>query len=233
MLRRILFAMPKAKKRVFDILTIFPDMIGGYAQQSILGRAQKDGKIEIRAHDLRQWALDKHHTTDDTPYGGGAGMVMKVEPFALALKKIRAKGKKQVRVIMTAASGKPFTQGDAKRLATYDQVIFLCGRYEGIDERVREHLADETFSIGNYVLTGGELPALVMTDAIARNVPGVLGARESLTEESHGEEGWLEYPQYTKPVEYKGWSVPDVLLSGNHAAIAAWRESHRGPSQST
>lgn len=224
------FRMSKPKLRRFDILTIFPEMITGYASVSILGRAQQDGKIEIKAHNLRDWAQDKHHKTDDTPYGGGAGMVMKVEPFDLAVKALRLKGKKKTRVIMTAASGKPFTQADAKRLAVYDQVIFLCGRYEGIDARVEEQVADETFSIGNYVLTGGELPALVMTDAIARNVPGVLGAKESLTEESHGEEGWLEYPQYTKPEEYKGWKVPEVLLSGNHKLIATWRESQRGPS---
>ncbi len=219
--------MPRIKPRRFDILTIFPEMITGYASASILGRAQQDGRIEIRAHDLREWATDKHRTTDDTPYGGGAGMVMKVEPFDRAVKAVRLKGKKKVRVVMTAASGKPFTQADATRLAAYDQIIFLCGRYEGIDERVREQIVDETFSIGNYVLTGGELPALVMTDAIARHVPGVLGARESLTEESHGPEGWLEYPQYTKPEDYKGWVVPEVLLSGNHKKIDEWRRAHR------
>lgn len=222
--------MAKPKLRRFDILTIFPEMITGYTSVSILGRAQADGKIEIKAHNLRDWATDKHHKTDDSPYGGGAGMVMKVEPFDLAVKALRLKGKKKTRVIMTAASGKTFTQADAKRLAAYDQVIFLCGRYEGIDYRVEEQVVDETFSIGNYVLTGGELPALVMTDAIARNVPGVLGAKESLIEESHGEEGWLEYPQYTKPEEYKGWKVPEVLTSGNHKLIAVWRESQRGPS---
>lgn len=233
--------MSKSSVRRFDILTIFPEMITGYASVSILGRAQEDGKIEIRAHDLRAWTTDKHRKTDDTPYGGGAGMLMKVEPFDLAIADIRAQAKgkglkrlkevlsgdKKTRVILTAASGKPFTQADAKRLAAYDQLIFLCGRYEGIDGRVEEHLADETFSIGNYVLTGGELPALVMTDAIARNVPGVLGAKESLVEESHGEEGWLEYPQYTKPEEYRGWKVPEVLLSGNHKAIDTWRKEQR------
>lgn len=218
--------MAKAKLRRFDILTIFPEMIAGYASVSILGRAQTDGKIEIKAHNLRDWTTDKHHKTDDSPYGGGAGMVMKVEPFDLALKDIKLK-KKKTRVVMTAASGKPFTQADAKRLAAYDQLIFLCGRYEGIDYRVQQQLADETFSVGPYVLTGGELPALVMTDAIARNVPGVLGAKESLTEESHGAEGWLEYPQYTKPEEYKGWKVPEVLLSGNHKLIEEWRAAQR------
>lgn len=206
----------------FDILTIFPAMVDSYTKESILGRAQKAKLIEVKAHDLRAYSTDKHHKVDDTPYGGGPGMVMKVEPFDLALKKIK-KGKKTC-VILTAANGKTFTQVDAKRLAKYQQVIFLCGRYEGIDARVEENLVDETFSIGNYVLTGGELPALVMTDAIARNIPGVLGAEASLEKESHTEEGYLEYPQYTKPEKYKKWSVPEILLSGDHKKIEAWRE---------
>lgn len=206
----------------FDILTIFPAMIDSYTKESILGRAQKAKLIEVKAHDLRTYSTDKHHKVDDTPYGGGPGMVMKVEPFDLALKKIK-KGKKTC-VILTAANGKTFTQVDAKRLAKYQQVIFLCGRYEGIDARVEENLVDEIFSIGNYVLTGGELPALVMTDAIARNIPGVLGAEASLEKESHTEEGYLEYPQYTKPEKYKKWSVPEILLSGDHKKIEAWRE---------
>lgn len=235
------------KKHLFDILTIFPNMIDSYASESILGRAQKAKLIEIRSHDLRTYSKDKHHKTDDTPYGGGPGMVMTVEPFDLALRAIKGnqkkpkgtKGNKQTRVILTAANGKTFTQADAKRLAKYDQVIFLCGRYEGIDQRVEDYLVDETFSIGNYVLTGGELPALVMTDAIARNIPGVLGKEASLDKESHTEEGYLEYPQYTKPEVYvsrvnkgnqrkpketKGWEVPGILLSGDHKKIEAWRE---------
>lgn len=210
------------KKHLFDILTIFPNMIDSYASESILGRAQKAKLIEIRSHDLRAYSKDKHHKTDDTPYGGGPGMVMTVEPFDLALKKIK-KRKKSV-VILTAANGKTFTQADAKRLAKYEQVIFLCGRYEGIDQRVEDYLVDETFSIGNYVLTGGELPALVMTDAIARNISGVLGKEASLDKESHTEEGYLEYPQYTKPEKYKKWNVPEILLSGDHKKIEAWRE---------
>ncbi len=234
--------MAKARPRRFDVLTIFPEMIAGYASASILGRAQKEGRIDVRAHNLRDWTTDKHRKTDDTPFGGGAGMVMKVAPFDLALASLKGdgailrpagrripKGKRKTRVILTSASGKPFTQADARRLAKYDQLIFLCGRYEGVDFRVEEHLADETFSIGPYVLTGGELPALVMIDAIARLVPGVLGAKASLEEESHGDEGWLEYPQYTKPETYRRWRVPAVLLSGDHAAIAAWRAAHRRP----
>lgn len=220
----------------FEILTIFPGMIDAYANESILGRAQKAKLIQVNAHDLRAYTTDKHHKVDDTPYGGGPGMIMKVEPFDRALRKIKKSGK--TCVILTAAFGKPFTQADAKRFSTYDQLIFLCGRYEGIDARVEEHLADEVFSIGNYVLTGGELPALVMTDAIARNIPGVLGAEASLEQESHTEDGYLEYPQYTKPEVYtpkqnvlkkilapeKKWEVPNVLLSGNHKNISAWRE---------
>lgn len=178
--------------------------------------------MEIKAHNLRDWTTDKHKTVDDTPYGGGAGMVMKVEPFEKAVKKIKRRLKK-TRVIVTAASGKTFTQEDAKRLAQYDQLIFLCGRYEGIDHRVTEHIADEALSIGDYVLTGGELPAMVMIDAIARMVPGVIEA-ESLASESHTQEGFLEYPQYTKPEDYKGWKVPKILLSGDHKRIAQWRE---------
>ncbi|MBU0646039.1 tRNA (guanosine(37)-N1)-methyltransferase TrmD [Patescibacteria group bacterium] len=211
----------------FDIITIFPETIEPYAQASILGRAQKNKLIKIQAHQLRKWTSDKHHTVDDTPYGGGAGMVMKVEPFDRAVEKIRCKGckggKGKTRVILTSASGRPFTQKDARRLAKYDQLIFLCGRYEGVDARVEEKIADESFSVGEYVLTGGELPALIMTDAIARLIPGVLGSKESLETESYDSD-FLEYPQYTKPEIYKKLKVPEVLLSGDHKKIAQWRE---------
>lgn len=223
----------------FDIITLFPEVIAPYAGASILGRAQKEGFVKITGHDLRKFSKDKHKKVDDTPYGGGAGMVMTVQPIADAVEGVRMRKKflrshvPTVRVVMTSASGKRFTQADAKRLVGYDQVIFICGRYEGIDHRVEMAIADESLSIGDYVLTGGELPALVMTDAMTRLIPGVLGNDETLAEESHGSEGFLEYPQYTKPVTYtkmqgKGvktdLSVPPVLLSGNHAAIAAWRK---------
>lgn len=220
----------------FDIITLFPETIEPYAQASILGRAQKAKKILIKAHDLRSFSKDKHHKVDDTPYGGGAGMVLSIQPIDAAVRKIRKSKSKirksKTRIIVTSASGKTFTQKDAKRLAKYDQLIFICGRYEGIDHRVEAEIADEALSIGNYVLTGGELPALVMIDAIARNVPGVLGSAESLKEESHGDEGLLEYPQYTKPEVYeykkglrkKKLVVPKVLLSGNHAEIKKWRQ---------
>jgi len=228
--------MPRAKKHQFDILTIFPETITPYTSASILGRAQEKKLIKITAHNLRDWSLDRHQKVDDTSYGGGPGMLMKVEPFERAVKELRskrskmtkkAKKAKKVRVILTAASGKTFSQKDARRLAKYNQLIFLCGRYEGVDHRVEEHIADEVFSIGNYVLTGGELPALVMIDAIARVIPGVLGSKESLEQESHDEEGMLEYPQYTKPEVYKKWKVPEILLSGNHKKIEAWREEHK------
>lgn len=226
-----------------DVLTILPEVIETYAQAAMLGRAQKNKLLKIRAHQLRDYSADKKHKkVDDTPYGGGAGMVMMVQPFDAALRKIKMRKKlfaqsvPKTRVILTAASGKMFTQRDAERLAEYDQVIFLCGRYEGVDQRVEDAFVDEVFSIGNYVLTGGELPALVMTDAIARNIPGVLGNDMTLSEESHSQEGWLEYPQYTKPEAYivesfpgkkkqdsREFRVPPELLSGNHKKIAQWR----------
>jgi tRNA (guanine37-N1)-methyltransferase len=218
----------------FDIITIFPNVCEPYVSESILGRAQEKKLIEIKIHNLREHTLDKHGKVDDRPFGGGPGMVMQVEPFDRALKKIRSK-KLKTRVIVTSASGKTFTQKDAKRLAKYDQVIFLAGHYEGIDYRVEQHLADESLSIGDYVLTGGELPALVMIDAIARMVPGVLGKSESLAMESHTIEGLLEHPHYTRPDEYKfvqknkngSWKiakVPAVLLSGHHKKIAYWQQ---------
>ncbi len=215
--------MPRQTKKQFHVITIFPAVIDSYTSESILGRAQKNNLIDVKAHDLREFATDKHRTLDDTPYGGGPGMLMKIEPIERALKKIKKKG---ARVILTAASGKTFTQVDARRLCAYKQLIFICGRYEGVDHRVEEHLVDESLSIGEYVLTGGELPALVMIDAIARMVPGVLGSKDSLENESHDQEGVLEYPQYTKPEVYKTWSVPEVLMSGDHEKIAQWRKKH-------
>ncbi len=221
--------MAKQLLRRYDVITIFPNMIPGYVGESILGRAQGKKLIAVHAHDLRQWAPDGHRSVDDSPYGGGPGMVMKVDVWDKAVRAVKGrKAGKGTRVILTSASGKTFAQADAIRLAKYERVIFLCGRYEGIDARVEEHIADEAFSIGNYVLTGGELPALVVIDAIARNVPGVLGKKESLAEESHTEEGVLEYPQYTKPAVYKKWKVPEVLLSGDHKKIAEWRKEQSG-----
>ena len=209
--------MAKRKALQIDIITIFPEMVMPYLSGSILGRAQKSGLLKLAAHQLRKWTTDKHNHVDDKPFGGGPGMVMQVQPFDKALKSLKLK--KKSRVILTSAQGKVFTQEDAKRLAKYDRLVFLCGRYEGVDERVAEHLADEELSIGEYVLTGGELAALVMADAVSRHIPGVLGKGESL-EEVHG-----SFPQYTRPEVYKKWKVPEVLLSGNHKKIEEWRKA--------
>ncbi len=200
----------------FDVITIFPQMFGSYLNESILKRAQKKKLIKITAHDLRRWATDKHQKVDDNPYGGGPGMVVKIEPVYKAVKKIKQKGG---HVLLTSVKGKIFTPADAARLAKYKQIVILCGRYEGVDERVAKHLANEEFSIGNYILTGGELPAMVMIDAISRHIPGVLGKKESL-EEKRGLKG---VPQYTRPEIFRKWKVPEVLLSGNHKKIDEWR----------
>lgn len=220
-----------------DIVTIFPEMVEPYLNGSILGRAQKARRLDLRAHDLRQWTHDSHNTVDDRPFGGGPGMVMKVGPFHESLVTLGVRKKygtktvaaKKARIILTSAKGKLFTQSDAKRLSKYDRLVFLCGRYEGVDERVAEHLADEELSVGPYVLTGGELAALVMSDAVARLRPGVLGKEESLAVESHDVEGVLEYPQYTRPEVYQpnkitAWTVPEILLSGDHKKIEEWRK---------
>ncbi|MDH4330479.1 MAG: tRNA (guanosine(37)-N1)-methyltransferase TrmD [Candidatus Moranbacteria bacterium] len=211
----------------FHIITIFPEIFESYFSESIIGRAKKEGLIDIKIYNLRDYTHDKHKTVDDTPYGGGAGMVMKVEPIFEAVSGIKEKiGKdKKARVVLFAAKGQKYTQSDSKRLLDYDDIIFICGRYEGIDERVRENLADEEISIGDYVLTGGEIPAMVLVDSISRHIPGVLGNPESLDEESHGEID-LEYPQYTKPEQFNEWKVPEVLLSGDHKKIKEWREKH-------
>ena len=208
----------------FDIVSIFPHIFDSYFDESILKRAQKKGFIEINAHSLRDYTTDKHKTVDDTPYGGGAGMVLKVEPILKCVNAIK-KNKKN-RIILFSAKGKKYTQKDAKRLSKYDQLIFICGRYEGVDERVAKHIADEEISIGDYVLTGGEIPAMVVADSIARLIPGVLGNNESAKIESHSKEGYLEFPQYTKPEEYNKWKVPKILLSGHHGEIEKWRKKN-------
>jgi tRNA (guanine37-N1)-methyltransferase len=206
----------------FDIITIFPAMFDSYFSESILKRAQKSDAVAIQVHNLRDFTKDKHKTTDDTPYGGGAGMVMKVEPVYRAVKAI---GKdKKTRVILFSAKGKRYTQEDAMRLAKFDNLILICGRYEGVDERVAEHIADEEISIGDFVLTGGEIPAMIVVDSVTRLLPGVLGNSDSPIFESHSEAGHLEHPQYTKPEEFRGWKVPQVLLGGNHKEIERWRK---------
>ncbi len=216
-----------------DIITLFPEIVETYATMSILGRAQRAGVVTFYAHDLRSYANDKHHTVDDTPYGGGAGMVLKVAPIDRAVQDVRSlcnceEEDKKSRVIVLSAKGKRYTQRDAERLRQYKQLILICGRYEGVDERVAEYIADEELSIGDYVLTGGELGALVIADSVARLVPGVLGNDTSAVYESHVTDGYMEHPHYTKPAVYKGWAVPPVLLSGDHDAIAQWRTIHAG-----
>ena len=217
----------------FDVLTLFPESIEPYLNSSIVGRAREAGKIVVKTWNIRDYAPGKHKITDDTPYGGGAGMVMKVEPIDLALAAVKQEtSEMKRRIVVLSAKGKQFSQQVATDYAQeVEQLILICGRYEGIDERVADHLADEEISVGPYVLAGGELPALAVLEAVARLVPGVLGNDASLEEESHGNEGEMEYPHYTKPEEYKGWQVPPVLLSGNHAEIAAWRKQQAKKSE--
>lgn len=208
----------------FDIISLFPESFQSYFDVSILKRAKEKKLIEIHTHQLRDFAHDKHKTVDDTPYGGGAGMVLKVEPIAEALEHVKGLApNKKTRTILFSAKGKIFTQNDVKRLYEYDRLILLCGRYEGVDERVAEYLVDEELSIGEYVLTGGEIPALTIVDSVSRLVPGVLGNATSSEVESHSNLGILEHPQYTKPEEWKGMRVPEVLLSGHHGNVANWR----------
>jgi len=204
----------------FDILTIFPAMLEGPLTASILGKAADKGLIKVNLHNLRDWAEGKHHVTDDTPYGGGDGMVMKVEPVARALAELKEKNP-QSRILLMSPQGKTFQQADAERFSCESGLIFVCGRYEGYDERIRA-LVDEEVSLGDFVLTGGELAAATILDATARLVPGVLGAAGSALGDSFSD-GLLEYPQYTRPAEFDGVRVPEVLSSGNHQAIATWR----------
>jgi tRNA (guanine37-N1)-methyltransferase len=205
----------------FDILTLFPGMFDGPFGESIIRRAVEGGLIDIRFHAIRDYAFDKHRTTDDYPYGGGAGMVMKPEPLAACIEKA-ATARPKARVILTTPQGKPFNQALAEELAREDELLIICGRYEGVDERVRELFVDDEISLGDFVLTGGEIAAMVIVDAVSRLIPGVLGSEESAAGDSFSD-GLLEYPQYTRPPEFRGLGVPDVLLSGNHQEIARWR----------
>ncbi|PIS41789.1 MAG: tRNA (guanosine(37)-N1)-methyltransferase TrmD [Candidatus Kerfeldbacteria bacterium CG08_land_8_20_14_0_20_42_7] len=208
------------------LITIFPQIFDSYLGESILKRAQKKGAVKIVIHDLRDYTLDKHNKVDDRPYGGGPGMVMQVEPIVRALKKIVPRKTKFTRVLLTSAKGKTFVQADARKFSKVKKLVLICGHYEGVDERVMKYI-DGEISIGNYVLTGGELPALVIADAVVRLLPGVLGSNESSTDESHETPGLLEYPQYTRPEVFNGQKVPKELLSGNHKNIADWRKAHK------
>jgi tRNA (guanine37-N1)-methyltransferase len=205
----------------FDILSTFPEMFDSPFNCSLLKKAKEKGLIEICLHNIRDYAEDRHKMTDDAPYGGGGGMLMKVEPVDKALRNLLA-GTESVPVVLLTPQGQVFNQNVAEELSTYHQIVLICGHYEGFDERIRTHLVNREISIGDFVLTGGELSAMVLVDAVSRLVPGVLGNADSAAIDSFSS-GLLEYPQYTRPSEYRGWKVPDVLLSGNHKMIDSWR----------
>jgi tRNA (guanine37-N1)-methyltransferase len=223
----------------FDIFTLFPDICAAYLRESILQRAQAAGLVSVHLHNIRDYSDDKHHTTDDLPYGGGGGMVMKPEPIFTAVESVlgtsnfklqtsndpleeRPTSTFQPPIILLTPQGRPFTQTVAQELTQHERLLLICGRYEGFDERIRQHLATDEISIGDYVLTGGELGALVIVDAVTRLLPGVLGDPTGAEDDSHAS-GLLEYPHYTRPPDFRGWRVPDILLSGDHARVARWR----------
>ena len=211
----------------FEVFTLLPEVFAPYLESSILLRARQRGFIDVRLHNIRDYTHDKHHTTDDTPYGGGGGMVMKPEPVFEAIESVLGFTADPTQpppfpVILLTPQGRVFNQRIAEELSGHERIALLCGRYEGVDERIREHLVTDEISIGDYVLTGGELPALMIIDAISRLIPGVLGDPTGAQDDSHSM-GLLEYPHYTKPSEFRGWRVPDVLLSGDHAKIEKWR----------
>jgi tRNA (guanine37-N1)-methyltransferase len=206
-----------------DILTLFPQMFDGLLSCSIIGRAIEQGLVDIKLHDIRAYTHDKHHIVDDYPYGGGAGMVLKPEPIFEAVEDIKEElGSSSVPTILLSPQGRLFNQEIARKLASCQNLILICGHYEGVDERVAEHLVSDEISIGDYLLSGGEVAAMAVVDCVTRLLPGVLGSEASLAEDSHIG-GLLEYPQYTRPAVYRGWTVPEILLSGDHGEIARWR----------
>jgi tRNA (guanine37-N1)-methyltransferase len=209
----------------FDIITIFPNIVEEYINTGIVSNALKKGIVEINVHDLRKWTSDNHKTVDDTPYGGGPGMIMKIEPIFKAIQELK---KENTIVAITTPKGEKLVQSKLKDFSLKQDLhmVILCGRYEGFDQRIHDNLVDYEFSIGDYVLSGGELPALVLVDGITRLLPGVLGNEDSLKDESFND-GSLEYPQYTKPEEFNGWKVPQVLLSGNHKEISEYRQKNK------
>lgn len=211
----------------FHLLTIFPEFFTGFLENGVVARARNSGLLDIQAWNLRNWTFDRHKTVDDRPFGGGEGMLLKPEPLFLATEAILPERNSRTRVILLSAQGARFDQAAARRLAQYDELLLICGRYEGVDERVAERLADEELSIGDYVLSGGELAAAVIVDCVARLLPGVLGNQDSTQfesfEASGHEPGVLDCPQYTRPAQFRGWPVPEVLLGGNHEEIRRWR----------
>jgi len=211
----------------FQILTTFPEMFQGPLSESMLRKAQEEGLVEIQVHNLRDWTHDRHRSTDDTQFGGGEGMVMLAEPIIEAVEDLRQRHPGGSRVIFLTPQGRPFDQQTARELAREEELILVCGHYKGVDERVVEYLRPDEISIGDYILTGGELPAMVMIDAVARLVPGVVGDFGSVASDSFHEESVLDCPRYTRPQEVRGLRVPEVLLSGNHAEIERWRQAER------
>jgi tRNA (guanine37-N1)-methyltransferase len=206
----------------FDVFTLLPEVMRAYLQASVLGKAQEAGLVDVLLHDIRDYTSDRHHTTDDEPYGGGGGMIMKPEPVFTAVETVLDEAIDVIPIILLTPQGRVFNQEVAQELAEHDRLALVCGRYEGIDERIRSHLVTDEISIGDYVLTGGELPALVVIDSVVRLRPGVLGNDDATKKDSHAE-GLLEHPHYTRPASFREWDVPDVLLSGDHARVAAWR----------
>jgi len=206
----------------FDVFTLLPEVMEVYLRASVLGKAQEASRLEVCLHNIRDYTTDRHRTTDDEPYGGGGGMVMKPEPVFAAVESVLGERLNTTPVILLTPQGRMFTQTVARELAGRERLALICGRYEGVDERIRQHLATDEISIGDFVLTGGELPALVIIDAVSRLLPGVLGDEQATAKDSHAE-GLLEYPHYTRPAVFRGWEVPEVLRSGDHARIAAWR----------
>lgn len=205
-----------------DVLTLFPEMFTGVFTSSILGKAQEKQLVQLNAVNFRDFSESKHGTVDDTPYGGGGGMVLKPEPIFAAVDHLVAQSETKPRVILMCPQGEPWTQAKAQQLASEEHLVFICGHYEGYDERIREHLVTDEISIGDYVLTGGEIPAMAVIDSVVRLRPGVLGNEQSAVTDSFSD-GLLEYPHYTRPTEFRGWRVPDILLSGHHANIEVWR----------
>ena len=205
----------------FEVFTLLPDVFPPYLESSILQRARQRGLIHVRVHNIRDYTHDKHHTTDDVPYGGGGGMVMKADPVFEAVESVLGL-EAECPIILLTPQGRVFDQGIAAEISLQEKIALICGRYEGIDERIRRHLVTDEISIGDYVLTGGEIPALILIDAISRLIPGVLGDPDGAMDDSHAS-GLLEYPHYTRPPEFRGWTVPEVLLSGDHARINQWR----------